>query len=60
VDEHKIELWYTNDDDGIHLVCACGWRHCAGFFATPEQVMELATAHREEIASAVCGGVDTK
>ena len=46
---HKIELYYTTDDDGIHLLCRCGWRHRAGYFPTPEQAMKLADAHYEAV-----------
>ncbi len=28
----KTEVFYTNDDDGLHIRCLlCNWEHCAGF-----------------------------
>lgn len=45
---HKIVAVYTVDDDGIHLLCSCGWARCLGHTPTVEEIAEAAEAHRRE------------
>jgi len=44
--EHRIEITYTTDDDGIHLSCSCHWDKCIGYFPTVEDIMREAEKHR--------------
>lgn len=41
-EEHEITLGYTNNDDGVHLQCSCGWSENLGFFASVVTAAERA------------------
>ncbi len=44
--EHRVEVVYTIDDDGIHLECrTCGWDHVAGFSPSVLELAGLAAEH---------------
>lgn len=47
--EHNITLAYSTDDDGIYVVCSCGWSERIGFNATPDYALSVANQHREEV-----------
>jgi hypothetical protein len=47
--EHEMNVRYSTDDDGIWVMCTCGWSKCLGHYVTPEQVMEASREHTKEI-----------
>lgn len=46
---HEMVLWYTTDDDGIHLRCTCGEDICLGF---DPKVHEVVAANAKHLADA--------
>lgn len=43
---HQTKLAYTIDDDGIWIMCNCGWKYNLGFDATPQLAMSADKIHR--------------
>lgn len=46
---HVITVTYTIDDDGIHLICKCGWTKCLGYEPTVEAVTAARDEHIQQI-----------
>lgn len=44
----SMEMGYTIDDDGVHLICPCGFDENLGFFPTPLSAMLRACEHTGE------------
>jgi len=40
---------YTNDDNGIHLECICGWHKCVGWDASPTDLVIEENKHWHEV-----------
>lgn len=45
---HDMQLGYTNNDDGVHLTCSCGFEENLGFTCSPETAYETAIAHKKQ------------
>ena len=42
---HQLRVAYTTDDDGIHIICSCGWEKNLGFDPTPDDVIAAEHDH---------------
>lgn len=51
---HLFHLTYYADDNGVWLVCSCGWRSVLGYNASPETAMREKKDHLRELANKDC------
>lgn len=56
--DHVITVSYTNDDDGIHLRCECGWKTCLDHEPTVESLTAAADRHKQAIQAEPPTSVD--
>lgn len=48
--EHVVILGYFNHDDGVWVLCSCGFEQNLGFAGTPEEAWAVEQRHRRETA----------
>lgn len=45
---HQLRVSYTTDDDGIHVICSCGWEKILGHDPAVEDVVAAKRDHLGE------------